>query len=66
MGRGSNSLYLKKDSTMAKENIYDYCKGNLGSYKIPKYIFFVSELPKTHVGKIDKQQLRLIGEKIKA
>lgn len=59
-------IVVGKETKLNKEDIYTYCKERLGSYKIPKYIFFVSELPKTHVGKIDKEQLKLIGKRIKA
>ncbi|WP_205758527.1 class I adenylate-forming enzyme family protein [Lysinibacillus sp. SGAir0095] len=37
--------------------IQRFCRNQLGAYKVPKKIVFVSELPKTHVGKIDKKQL---------
>ena len=35
--------------------ISKHCKKFLGSYKIPKKIIVLAELPKTHVGKIDKK-----------
>lgn len=38
--------------------ISKHCKKFLGSYKIPKKIVVLSELPKTHVGKIDKKALQ--------
>jgi fatty-acyl-CoA synthase len=41
-----------------------FCKQSLGSYKIPKYIIFESEIPKTHVGKIDKNSLQKKYENI--
>ncbi|WP_079523878.1 class I adenylate-forming enzyme family protein [Solibacillus isronensis] len=34
-----------------------YCKKHLANYKVPKQIYFLQELPKTVVGKIDKKQL---------
>ncbi|MFC7685074.1 class I adenylate-forming enzyme family protein [Ureibacillus sp. GCM10028918] len=37
--------------------IQNYCRKQLGAYKVPKKVIFVDELPKTHVGKIDKKQL---------
>lgn len=33
------------------------CKERLANYKVPKRFYFLSELPKTVVGKIDKKQL---------
>jgi benzoate-CoA ligase family protein len=38
-----------------------YCKEKLASYKSPKVIEFMDELPKTGYGKIDKRQLREKG-----
>jgi fatty-acyl-CoA synthase len=35
-----------------------YCERKLGGYKIPKRFISVAELPKTHVGKIDKKKLK--------
>lgn len=34
-----------------------YCKGKIAAYKIPKSFVFLSEIPKTVVGKIDKKAL---------
>ncbi|NMD70873.1 long-chain fatty acid--CoA ligase [Bacillus sp. DNRA2] len=38
-----------------------FCQQKLGKYKIPRKFIFVDELPKTHVGKIDKKRLKEIG-----
>lgn len=40
-----------------KEEVILICREHLGAYKIPKKIHFINELPKTHVGKIDKKKL---------
>jgi fatty-acyl-CoA synthase len=34
-----------------------YCIEKLGRYKVPRKFIFIKQLPKTHVGKIDKKQL---------
>ncbi|HAA90010.1 MAG: O-succinylbenzoate--CoA ligase [Thermoanaerobacterales bacterium 50_218] len=36
----------------------NYCKENLASYKVPRYIEFVSALPKTTTGKVLRRLLR--------
>lgn len=41
-----------------KEDIVNYCKDKLASYKIPKMIYFEDSLPKSPVGKILKRELR--------
>ncbi|MFS0674475.1 class I adenylate-forming enzyme family protein [Ornithinibacillus sp. 179-J 7C1 HS] len=47
---------LKGDLT--EEELIAYCNQKLTRYKVPKKFYFLSELPKTHVGKIDKGLLR--------
>jgi long-chain acyl-CoA synthetase len=49
---------VKKDDSLTEEEILAHCKINLTNYKIPKYIEFRKELPKTNVGKILRRQLR--------
>jgi long-chain acyl-CoA synthetase len=36
----------------------EYCRKNLTGYKIPRFIEFRSDLPKTNVGKILRRALR--------
>nr|WP_272495662.1 long-chain fatty acid--CoA ligase [Bacillus pinisoli] len=40
------------------EELKDYCLAKLGKYKVPKLFRLMSDLPKTHVGKIDKRFLK--------
>jgi len=42
--------------------IIEYCQDKLASYKIPRIIEFVSELPKTDVGKVSRRELREMEE----
>ena len=55
---------LMENSKLTKEELKEFCKQTLGSYKIPKYIIFEPEIPKTHVGKIDKNSLQKKYESI--
>ncbi len=50
---------------ISKEDIYQFCKGKIASYKIPKYIKFVTEYPLTVSGKVQKFILREQLEKEK-
>lgn len=43
--------------TLPTEELRFYCSQKLTRYKIPKEFHIMEELPKTHVGKIDKQSL---------
>ncbi|MEW9668037.1 class I adenylate-forming enzyme family protein [Ammoniphilus sp. 3BR4] len=46
------------DNPPSEEGILQFCKENLAKYKQPKEIKFLSELPLTAYGKIDKKALR--------
>ncbi len=49
---------VKKDESLTEAELKEFCKANLTSYKLPKYIEFRTELPKTNVGKILRKDLR--------
>ena len=51
-------VVLKEGETATPEEIVDYCKENLVKYKVPKYVEFVKDLPKSAVGKILRKELR--------
>lgn len=54
-------LVLKQPYTFDEDQMVTHCKIKLGKYKIPKQFRILDELPKTHVGKIDKKKLKEIG-----
>ena len=43
---------------LSAEDVIGYCEGNLAPFKVPKEIRFVDELPRTSVGKIQKNVIR--------
>jgi fatty-acyl-CoA synthase len=49
---------LKKGGTATEKEIIDYCRGLIASYKVPKSVDFVNELPKTGSGKIYKKAIK--------
>jgi long-chain acyl-CoA synthetase len=49
---------VKRDQSLTEEELREYCKKNFTNYKLPKYIEFRTELPKTNVGKILRRALR--------
>lgn len=51
-------VVLKKGKEATEEEIIEYCKKYLASYKKPKSVDFVKELPKSEMGKILKRKLR--------
>ena len=53
-------IVLKDGQTATADEIIDYCREKLVKYKVPKYIEFVGDLPKSAVGKILRKELRQI------
>ena len=49
---------VRKDPNLTEHDIIEHCKANLTSYKVPKFVEFRNELPKTNVGKILRRELR--------
>jgi len=50
-------IVLKEGQTATEEEIITFCKENLAPYKVPKFVEFRDELPKTMVGKILRRVL---------
>ena len=57
-GEAVKAVIVRKDQSMTKEDIINYCREKLTSYKVPKIVEFRNELPKTNVGKILRRELR--------
>ncbi len=49
---------VKKDASLKEDELIEYCRQNLTGYKVPKFVEFRTELPKTNVGKILRRELR--------
>ena len=49
---------VRKDPNLTERDIIEHCKANLTGYKVPKFVEFRNELPKTNVGKILRRALR--------
>jgi fatty-acyl-CoA synthase len=49
---------LKPGETMTEEEAFEFLRGKVGKYKIPKHVQFVVELPKTASGKVQKFLLK--------
>ncbi len=51
-------IVLKPGASMTEKELVDYCSEKLAKYKVPRHVEFVSELPKTLIGKVIKRELR--------
>ena len=49
---------VTKDAALTERAIIDKCRESLTGYKLPRHVYFRSELPKTNVGKILRRALR--------
>ncbi|WP_310964051.1 AMP-binding protein [Nocardioides terrisoli] len=47
-------VQLKEGQEATEAQLIDYCRGRLASYKVPRYVQFVSEYPLTPAGKVKK------------
>ncbi|MFT5176259.1 MAG: long-chain acyl-CoA synthetase [Gammaproteobacteria bacterium] len=52
------AVVVKKDPGVTEESILAHCRENLTNYKRPRKVLFVTELPKSNVGKILRRELR--------
>jgi len=52
------AVVLKENETATEKEIISFCKQHQASFKAPKSILFIDELPKTGSGKIYKKALR--------
>ena len=49
---------VRKDPKLTEKDVIEHCRKSLVGYKLPKHVYFRSELPKTNVGKILRKALR--------
>jgi long-chain acyl-CoA synthetase len=51
-------VVCKQGETISEDELIAYCRTKLASYKVPKKIEFIDELPKTAIGKFLRRELR--------
>jgi fatty-acyl-CoA synthase len=45
-------------ASLTEQDVIEHCKGKIASFKIPRHVVFVDELPMTTTGKVQKAKLR--------
>ncbi len=50
-------VVVKPGETLSEEDVREWCKERMAKFKVPTYVEFRSELPKTTVGKILRREL---------
>ncbi|CAL1536596.1 unnamed protein product [Lymnaea stagnalis] len=59
-------IVVKSGMTLTDKDVKEFCKDKMAKFKIPHYILFVEDLPKTVTGKIQKfvmreESIKLLG-----
>lgn len=57
-GEAIKIFVVKRDESLTEGELLAYCRENLTKYKLPRYVEFKKELPKTNVGKILRRALK--------
>ncbi|MEC5210542.1 long-chain acyl-CoA synthetase [Psychrobacter sp. PL15] len=57
-GEAVKIYIVRTDNEVTKETVKEFALDNLTGYKCPRYIEFVTELPKNNTGKMLRQKLR--------
>ncbi len=52
------AFIVKKDPQLSSREVIEFCNAHIAWYKCPREIFFIDDLPKNSVGKIQKNDLR--------
>ena len=57
-GEAVKLFVVRKDDSLDEKGLREWCKKELAGYKVPRFVEFRDELPKTNVGKVLRRQLR--------
>jgi len=62
LGQAIKAFIVPMNGTaLTEKQVLRYCAANLETFMVPKYVQFVSELPKILNGKVDKKALKAMG-----
>ena len=59
-GEAVKAFIVRSDQALDANAVRDFCRSELAGYKIPKFVEFREELPKSNVGKILRKELRAL------
>lgn len=57
-GQAVKLFIVRRDPALTAEQVLAHCRRNLTGYKVPKYVEFRTELPKSAIGKVLRRELR--------
>ncbi|XP_022256693.1 acyl-CoA synthetase family member 2, mitochondrial-like [Limulus polyphemus] len=55
---------LKTDGRVSEQELKNFCRGRISHFKIPRYIIFVNDFPKTGSGKIQKFKMKTASTEV--
>jgi fatty-acyl-CoA synthase len=55
---GAACVVVNPEKSVTADDLRDFCRGKLASFKIPRHILFIKEFPMTSSGKVQKFRLR--------
>src|SRR5690606_28121110 len=57
-GEAVKLYVIRKDPALDAETLIAHCRQQLTGYKVPRYVEFRDDLPRTNVGKILRRELK--------
>jgi len=58
LGQAIKVFIVRTDDELNEKDVIKYCVSNLGPLMVPKYVEFVSDLPRTSHGKVNRRKLQ--------
>ncbi|OQM77827.1 AMP-binding protein [Rhodococcus sp. 66b] len=52
------SVVVKSEAALTEKEIWEFCYATMARFQVPRYIEFVTDLPKTPTGKVEKFRLQ--------
>ena len=49
---------VANSASLTAEQVIEFCKANMAAYKVPKFVEFRNDLPKSNVGKVLRKELK--------
>ncbi|WP_078427204.1 class I adenylate-forming enzyme family protein [Alkalihalobacterium alkalinitrilicum] len=57
-------VILKDGTSISEQEVIEHCQERLAKFKVPEFVEFIDEFPRTSVGKIQKAKLRDLKKKV--
>ncbi|PRA33831.1 class I adenylate-forming enzyme family protein [Pseudomonas poae] len=51
------AVVLERSQAVSAQQLMDHCRAELSRFKVPRRVYFIDELPRSHYGKVQKNRL---------